>query len=70
MEKMFEWIEGHEELGKVDVCVPNAGFSTSANLMEGSVSDWKRMMDVNVIGLNHCTQLAIRSMLKVVINLF
>merc|ERR1711981_668232 len=61
---LFEWIENNPNLGKVDVCIPNAGFSTSDSLMEGSVADWKKMMDVNVIGLNQCTQLAIKSMLK------
>ena len=30
---MFEWIEGHKDLGQVDVCVPNAGFSHPGSLM-------------------------------------
>ena len=34
---MFRWIEDNPELGKVDICIPNAGFSTSATLMEGRV---------------------------------
>lgn len=62
--QMFEWVENNPDLGKVDVCIPNAGFSSGGSLMEGSVGDWKKMLDVNVIGLNHCTQLAIKSMLK------
>ena len=32
----------------------------------GCVSDWKKMLEVNVVGLNQCTQLAIKSMLKVI----
>ena len=32
---------------------------------EGSVKEWKDMLDVNVIGLTQTTQLAIKSMLKV-----
>ena len=23
---MFKWVEEHPELGKVDVCIPNAGY--------------------------------------------
>ena len=62
---MFEWIENHPKLGKVDVCVPNAGFSPEGTLLEGDVDDWKKMLDVNVVGLSHCVQLAIKSMIKV-----
>ena len=32
---------------------------------EGSVKEWKDMLDVNVVGLTQTTQLAIKSMLKV-----
>ena len=32
----------------------------------GCVSDWKKMLEVNVVGLNQCTQLAIKSMIKVI----
>ena len=31
----------------------------------GNVAEWRKMMDVNVIALNQCTQLSIKSMLKV-----
>jgi len=64
VDKMFQWIENNPSLGRVDICIPNAGFSTDATLMEGCVSDWKNMLNVNVVGLNQCTQLAIKSMLK------
>ena len=33
--QMFEWIENNPNLGKVDVCIPNAGFSSGGSLMEG-----------------------------------
>lgn len=62
--KLFEWVEAHPDLGKVDVCVPNAGFSTPESLMDGNVQQWRAMLDVNVVGLTQCTQLAIKSMLK------
>jgi len=62
--KMFDWIESHPDLGQVDVCVPNAGFSDPASLMEGTVDQWRQMLNVNVVGLTQCTQLALKSMLK------
>merc|ERR1719458_2396565 len=62
--QMFEWIENNPDLGKVDICIPNAGFSSDGTLMEGCVSDWTKMLEVNVVGLNQCTQLAIKSMIK------
>ena len=33
--KMYEWIESNSDLGKVDVCIPNAGFAASSSLLEG-----------------------------------
>ena len=30
---MFEWIEGHKDLGRINVCIPNAGFSHPGSLM-------------------------------------
>ena len=33
--QMFEWIENNPDLGKVDICIPNAGFSSDGTLMEG-----------------------------------
>ena len=32
---MYKWIEEHPELGKVDVCIPNAGLSSNTTLLEG-----------------------------------
>ena len=36
VDKMFQWIENNPSLGRVDICIPNAGFSTDATLMEGN----------------------------------
>lgn len=36
--KMFQWIENNPSLGRVDICIPNAGFSTNGSLMEGIIS--------------------------------
>ena len=37
--KMFEWIESNPDLGKVDVCVPNAGYAASSSLLQGEWLD-------------------------------
>ena len=51
---MFSWIETHPELGKVDVCINNAGLSTAETLSEGTMESWRQMMDVNVLGRRVC----------------
>lgn len=81
---MFEWIENEPDLGRVDVCIPNAGFSAPDTLTQGgsksresifkkmtlyfclgSPDKWRDMLDINVVSLCLCTQLAIKSMTKV-----
>ena len=93
---MFKWVEDHPELGKVDICIPNAGMSYKSTLLEGmnnflkkyhclhllcnsvhlklkknvgTMDEWRTMLDVNVLSLQLCTQLAIKSMLKVLLSL-
>lgn len=61
---MFNWIAEHKELGKVDICINNAGMSTSETLLEGKYENWKKMMNINVVGLCLCTKLSIESMQK------
>ncbi|KAL7631873.1 UNVERIFIED_CONTAM: hypothetical protein RMT77_017825 [Armadillidium vulgare] len=51
-----------EKFGGVDVCVNNAGFSYPKSLLEGTPTEWKNMMDVNVIAVCLCSKLAIQSM--------
>ncbi len=33
--RMFEWVENQPDLGKVDVCIPNAGLSFDKSLLDG-----------------------------------
>ena len=61
---MFDWISSHPELGKVDVCINNAGLSSAENLREGSMESWRKMLDVNVLALCLCTQLSVNLMTK------
>ena len=36
----------------------------------GTVDEWRHMLDVNVIALNLCTQLAVKSMIKVTDHIY
>lgn len=38
------------ELGRLDVCVANAGFSVMAPIAKLSAEDWRRQLDTNVVG--------------------
>ncbi|MDH3200212.1 MAG: SDR family NAD(P)-dependent oxidoreductase [Myxococcales bacterium] len=40
-----------ETLGRLDVTVANAGFSVAGKIAKLSAEDWRRQLDVNVIGL-------------------
>ena len=39
-----------ERFGQLDVAVANAGFGVAGKMASLSVEDWRRQMDVNVIG--------------------
>lgn len=62
--KMFDWIEAHPELGKVDICMNNAGVIYSAPLSTSPYSGWKKQLDLNILALNLCTQLSVNLMIK------
>ncbi|XP_029963494.1 dehydrogenase/reductase SDR family member 11-like [Salarias fasciatus] len=46
----------------VDVCINNAGLAHADHLLSGKTSNWKNMLDVNVLGLSICTREAYQSM--------
>jgi NADP-dependent 3-hydroxy acid dehydrogenase YdfG len=54
------FIEGaHSELGGLDILVNNAGLMLLGPVDGASVDDWRRMVDVNVLGLLYCTHAAL-----------
>jgi NAD(P)-dependent dehydrogenase (short-subunit alcohol dehydrogenase family) len=48
--------------GELDVCVANAGVSLMEPFLEGSVESWRRVLDVNLLGVMVTLQAAARAM--------
>ncbi len=51
-----------EELGRVDILVNNAGVMLLSTVGKGLSDEWRRMFDVNVLGLLYATDAAIETM--------
>ncbi len=51
------------ELGRIDICVNNAGLGANHDALDVTESDWDAMMDVNLKGLFFVTQAVARGML-------
>ncbi|XP_013772397.1 dehydrogenase/reductase SDR family member 11-like [Limulus polyphemus] len=64
---MFEEIR--KTYGCVDLCINNAGISEiNTTLLEGDTDSWRRMLEVNVIGLCICTRESVKLMRENNIN--
>lgn len=68
IQNLFQFIDQHEELGHVDLCINCAGIATPNSLLEETYTNWRSMMDVNVLGPALFTQLSVKLMLKRGIN--
>jgi len=52
-----------ERFGSLDVLINNAGLGLYASVADGEPEDWRRMFDVNVLGVLYVTRAAVRHML-------
>ena len=51
------------DFGSVDILVANAGVGLYGSIAEGEPEDWRRMFEVNVLGVLYVTRAAVRHML-------
>jgi NADP-dependent 3-hydroxy acid dehydrogenase YdfG len=54
--------------GRLDILINNAGVMLLGPSAEASVEDWKRMVDLNVLGLLYCTHAALPHLLEAAEN--
>src|SRR5262249_22341172 len=54
---------GIEQLGRIDIVLPNAGICSGAKTWEISPSDWREMIDINLNGVFHTVRAAIPTMI-------
>ncbi|XP_043246520.1 dehydrogenase/reductase SDR family member 11-like [Amphibalanus amphitrite] len=50
------------EWGAVDILINNAGLAFNSSLLDGTVEEWRTMLDTNIVALCLCTQLTVESM--------
>ncbi|PVD38336.1 hypothetical protein C0Q70_00948 [Pomacea canaliculata] len=57
-EEVLAMFEKIPNLGRVDVCINNAGLAHNAPILTGDtgVKEWRHMFEVNVLGLLMCTK--------------
>ncbi|XP_069685857.1 farnesol dehydrogenase-like [Periplaneta americana] len=60
VKEAFKWVKSN--LGVVDVLINNAGVLILGNIKESSPDDWRKVFDLNVLGLSMCTKEALQLM--------
>ena len=63
IEDMFSKIKANPVLGRVDLCVCNAGTTSNHGLLDASAAEWTTMVNVNIVAVSLCVQLSVKSML-------
>jgi NADP-dependent 3-hydroxy acid dehydrogenase YdfG len=53
-----------ERFGSLEILVNNAGVGLHGSIPEGDPEDWKRMFEVNVLGVLYATRAVVRHMLQ------
>ncbi len=53
-----------EKLRRVDILINNAGVMYLGPVEGANIEDWKRMFDINVLGLMNCTHAVLPQMIK------
>lgn len=54
--------KARDTFGPISVLVNNAGIATSSPFVDTSLTDWQRLLDVNLTGAFHCIQAALPAM--------
>jgi NADP-dependent 3-hydroxy acid dehydrogenase YdfG len=53
-----------ERFGSLEILVNNAGLGLYGSIADGDPEDWRKMFDVNVLGVLYVTRAAVRQMLR------
>ena len=53
-----------ERFGSLDILINNAGLGLYGSIAEGDPEDWRKMFDVNVLGVLYTTRASVRQMLR------
>lgn len=62
IQRVMEWIE--KNLGAVDILINNAAINIDLTLQTGEMEDWKKVFDVNFLGLTCMTKEVLTLMKK------
>ncbi|CAL7937801.1 unnamed protein product [Xylocopa violacea] len=62
IQRVLEWIE--KNLGAVDILINNAAINIDLTMQSGEMEDWKKVLDVNLLGLTCMTKEVLKLMKK------